>query len=48
MPAFLDKSAKQLSTQVGNETQFVTKIRWIIENASGRTKQWKIFDKVLT
>ena len=47
MPAFLDRSAKQFSTGTGNETRFVTKIRWIIESANGRIKQWRIFDKVL-
>ena len=47
MPAFLDKNSKQFSTQTGNETRFVTKIRWIIESAKGRIKQWRIFDKVL-
>ena len=48
MPAFIDRSAKQFSTGTGNETRFVTKIRWIIESANGRIKQWRIFDKVLT
>ena len=46
-PAFLDRSAKQFSTGTGNETRFVTKIRWNIESANGRIKQWRIFDKVL-
>ena len=36
-----------MSTGTGNETRFVTKIRWIIESANGRIKQWRIFDKVL-
>ena len=45
MPAF--RSAKQFSTGTDNETRFVTKIRWIIESANGRIKQWRIFDKVL-
>ena len=39
MPAFLNKNSKQLSTRTGNETRFVTKIRWIIESANGRIKQ---------
>lgn len=47
MPAFLAKNAKQFSTQTANETRFVTKIRWIIESANGRIKQWRIFDRVL-
>ena len=47
MPAFLDKNSKQFSTRTGNETRFVKKIRWIIESANGRIKQWRIFDKVL-
>ena len=47
MPAFLDKKSKQFSTTTANETRFVTKIRWVIESANGRIKQWRIFDKVL-
>ncbi len=47
MPAFLDKKSKQFSTVTGNETRFVTKIKWVIESANGRIKQWRIFDKVL-
>ena len=47
MPAFLNKNSKQFSTRTGNETRFVTKIRWIIESANGRIKQWRIFGKVL-
>ena len=47
MPAFLDRSSKQFPTRIGNETRIVTKIRWIIESANGRIKQWRIFDKVL-
>ena len=35
MPAFLNKSAKQFSTRIGNQTRIVTKIQWIIESANG-------------
>ncbi|CAF4604568.1 unnamed protein product [Didymodactylos carnosus] len=47
MPAFLSKGSKQFDTQTANETRFVTKIRWMIESANGRIKQWRLFDKVL-
>lgn len=47
IPSFLTKGTKQFTTETANETRFVTKIRWVIESANGRIKQWKIFDKVL-
>ncbi|CAF1585446.1 unnamed protein product [Didymodactylos carnosus] len=47
MPAFLSKGAKQFDTASANQTRFVTKIRWVIESANGRIKQWRLFDKVL-
>lgn len=31
MPAFLEKSQKQLTTSQANESRFVTKVRWVIE-----------------
>jgi hypothetical protein len=43
----LGKNIKQFSTQTANKTRFVTKIRWVIESANGRIKQWRIFDKGL-
>lgn len=39
MPAFLAKGAKQFTTEVANQTRFVTKVRWVIESANGRIKQ---------
>lgn len=47
MPSFLAKGEKQFTTETANQTRFVTKIRWVIESANGRIKQWRIFDKVL-
>ena len=47
MPAFLAKGTKQFTTEVANQTRFVTKVRWVIESANGRIKQWRLFDKVL-
>ena len=47
MPSFLTKGSKQFSTETANQTRFVTKVRWVIESANGRIKQWRIFDKVL-
>ncbi|CAF1551517.1 unnamed protein product, partial [Rotaria magnacalcarata] len=35
------------TTETAYQTRFVTKIRWVIESANGRIKQWRVFDKVL-
>ncbi|CAF3216884.1 unnamed protein product [Rotaria sp. Silwood2] len=47
MPSFLAKGEKQFTAETANQTRFVTKVRWVIESANGRIKQWRIFDKVL-
>ena len=41
MPHFLPKGQKQRTTREGNESRYVTKVRWMIESANGRIKQWK-------
>ena len=41
MPHFLPKGQKQHTTREGNESRYVTKVRWMIESANGRIKQWK-------
>ena len=43
MPALLIKATKQFATDVANPT----KIRWVVESANGRDKQWRFFDKFL-
>jgi len=48
MPKFLPKGKKQFETEDANKTRFVTKIRWVVESANSRLKQWKFFDKTIT
>ena len=40
MPHFLKKSDKQHSTEEASEFRLVTKVRWVVESANGRIKQW--------
>ncbi|CAF3854928.1 unnamed protein product [Rotaria sp. Silwood1] len=47
MPSFIGKGQKQFTTIEANETRLVTKIRWVIESANGRVKQWRFFDHVV-
>ena len=47
MPAFLSKGEKQHNTMEANSSRFVTKIRWVVESANSRIKQWKYLDKTL-
>lgn len=47
MPAFLQKSVKQHSTNEENMTRFLTKERWVVEAANGRIKKWKFLDNVV-
>ena len=47
MPYFLSKKANQFTTDEANQTRLVTKIRWVVESANGRIKQWRFFDKVV-
>jgi hypothetical protein len=44
MPKFLNKKKrKQFSTNKANDSRLVTKVRWVVEAANARLKQWKIF-----
>ncbi|XP_056002470.1 uncharacterized protein LOC125653135 [Ostrea edulis] len=47
MPSFMPKGAKQLSTHDSNISRVVTKVRWVVEAANGRLKQWKYLEKTL-
>lgn len=47
MPHFLKKSDKQHSTEEANESRLVTKVRWVVESANGRIKQWRALSNVL-
>ncbi|WAR19622.1 hypothetical protein MAR_001460 [Mya arenaria] len=45
MPSFLPKGNKQLGTTEANESRLVTKVRWVVESANARLKQWRLLDK---
>ena len=47
MPFYLKKGKKQHSTEEANKSRLVTKIRWVVESANGRIKQWRLLDKVI-
>ena len=47
MPAFFVKGQKQHNTVEANSSRFVTKIRWVVESANSRIKQWKYLEKTL-
>lgn len=47
MPFFLPKKQKQHSTTEANTSRLVTSIRWVVESANGRIKQWKSLDNVV-
>lgn len=47
MPSFLKKGQKQLTVEESNTSRLVTKIRWVVESANGRIKNWKYMDKVV-
>ena len=42
MPAFLD-GRRQLSVDEANESRCITKVRWVVEAANRRIKQFKYF-----
>ena len=46
IPPFLTKGTKQYPTNIANQNRFITKVRWVIENANGHIKQWRIFGNV--
>ena len=43
MSLFMKKDQKQYTTDEANKTRLITKVRWIIESANGRVKQWRFF-----
>lgn len=45
MPGFLDKNAKQFTSEAANETRLVTKCRWVVENFHARFKKWRMFSE---
>ncbi|XP_056022083.1 uncharacterized protein LOC125673390 [Ostrea edulis] len=47
MPAFMTRGDKQLPTLDSNKSRVVTKVRWIVEAANGRIKQWQFLAKTL-
>ncbi|XP_021339896.1 uncharacterized protein LOC110441121 [Mizuhopecten yessoensis] len=47
MPSYLQKGAKQHTTEEANLSRLVTKVRWVVESANGRLKQWRLLDKVV-
>ena len=48
MPVYLKKGTKQHSTEEANLSRLVTKVRWVVESANGRIKNWKLLDKVVS
>ncbi|XP_062596569.1 uncharacterized protein LOC134258027 [Saccostrea cucullata] len=47
MPSFLAKGDKQMSTENANTSRLVTKIRWVVESANARIKQWHYLGHIL-
>ncbi|XP_052788536.1 uncharacterized protein LOC128223293 [Mya arenaria] len=47
MPSFLGPKEKQFQTNSANHSRLVTKIRWVVESANGRLKNWKYLDRVI-
>lgn len=47
MPFYLPRGKKQHSTTEANISWMVTKVRWVVESANGRLKQWRLLDKVV-
>ncbi|WAR16806.1 hypothetical protein MAR_031400 [Mya arenaria] len=47
MPSCLPKGNKQLGTTEANVSRLVTKVRWVVESANARLKQWRLLDKTL-
>ena len=47
IPLFLNNNQSQFTTTEANQTRFITKIRWIIESANGRVKQWQFFNRTI-
>ncbi|CAF1173234.1 unnamed protein product [Didymodactylos carnosus] len=47
MPLFLKKDQTQYTTAEANKTRLITKVRWVIESANGRVKQWRFFSNIV-
>jgi hypothetical protein len=47
MPAYLARGQKQLTCQEANRSRKVTKVRYAVEVAIGRLKQFKYLDKII-
>ena len=47
MPFYLGKGKKQHTTEEANKSRLITKVRWVVESANGRIKQWRFLDKVV-
>ncbi|XP_062607931.1 uncharacterized protein LOC134269743 [Saccostrea cucullata] len=47
MPFYLQRGEKQHTTTEANLSRMVTKVRWVVESANGRLKQWRLLDKVI-
>ena len=47
MPCYLQKGQSQHTVEEANSSRLITKIRWVVESANGRIKQWKFLDKVI-
>ena len=47
MPTCVPPTQKQLTTLQTNETRLVTKVRWKVEDANGKIKQFRLLDGVL-
>ncbi|KAK3102132.1 hypothetical protein FSP39_009062 [Pinctada imbricata] len=47
MPAFMTRGESQMSTDSANTSRLVTKIRWVVESANSRIKQWTYLSRIL-
>jgi hypothetical protein len=48
MPAFKQKASTQLDTSAANHSRKITKVRWVVEAANGRLKQFKFLARVIS
>jgi hypothetical protein len=48
MPAFKKHRATQLETAASNHSRKITKLRWVVEAANGRLKQFKFLARVIS
>ena len=39
--------AKKHTTEEVNKSRLHTKVRWVVESANGRIKQWRFLDKLV-